>query len=675
MMIPILLVVTILMSMLAFNDQVYTPAETIDTPAANIDLLSPLNKTYYSSSIPVTFELDEMTSWIGYSLDSQANITITENTFISADDGPHQIVMYANDTQGSTSSSQTVCFTVNAPFYDPWKTSFIGLGEYPIVGFATHNDKLYAVASSTLYVYDGRSWGMLTAPTYVISLESYKGKLIVGGEGGIYAYNGASFNVIFTVPTYIRLLGIYNNTLYAGTVLDEPPILYYCQGSAENLSNWQVDTGFSNILNFSGFFGSIDSFAVFDNEVYVSSGGTVYSCNETGWRVVKAFIDVNAFLDMKIYDRKLCLASRDVAWRKPYGPESSGFSGRVFEFDGTTWTAIFDYDYWIYSLEAYDGKLYVGTADRIYAFNGADWSLSFEAAEGSYYAISMATFSGEIQVGMGNGYIFAFGHIVNVSLTMSDPHLSNAYRWLDVANQAYSSSYRDNYNYSQATVTIMLCEAGDVLSGKLVARNLKPNFAYQLKLVGAPSMTDNERIGLAGRWWQETWNGTAWSSGSNLNNKGNGYSPSPNDIEYFDTCYVTDSTSPTGYHFRYTGYLPFAYFITDSYGDCILCFTTGSSYHVLWKTTQRSPTIDDGALVTTTFEPDPSQAAYDVHYPRSTVSIFGEWERLPMGGVNLSIEQYNCQVTLTEESFHGIDPLAGSWAAAMSGEASFTITG
>jgi hypothetical protein len=74
-----------------------------------------------------------------------------------------------------------------------------------------------------------------------------------------------------------------------------------------------------------------------------------------------------------------------------------------------------------------------------------------------------------------------------------------------------------------------------------------------------------------------------------------------------------------------------------------------------------------------TFDPTIS-TAYDVDYASSTVTIFGEWERLPMGSVNLAAGSYSCQMVLTEESFHGTGLLEGNWAAAMAADVSFTIT-
>ena len=85
----------------------------------------------------------------------------------------------------------------------------------------------------------------------------------------------------------------------------------------------------------------------------------------------------------------------------------SGFSGRVIEFDGTSWTTVFDHDYWIFSLETYDNKLFVGTANKIYTYDGTNWNTSFSTGEGAYYAVSLITFNDKIYVGMGNGYIFA----------------------------------------------------------------------------------------------------------------------------------------------------------------------------------------------------------------------------------------------------------------------------
>ena len=254
------------------------------------------------------------------------------------------------------------------------------------------------------------------------------------------------------------------------------------------------------------------------------------------------------------------------------------------------------------------------------------------------------------------------------------------YRWMDVADQVYDVddsdgySYEASYDYTQATVQVDFFTDAQTLHGALTASNLKPHFAYQFKLVGIPETDANEFIGFTGRWWQEEWDGSDWANGCNLNNKGDGSWPNPNDLVYCSRRDIPDETSPTGKHYRYTAYLVFDYFITDEYGNASQSFEADSSYHVLWKTSQRPHTADDGPLKATTFDvelPDPV-SAYDVDYPEVTVTIFGEWERLPVGGVKLPPGDYEGDFILTEESFHG-SGLAGGWAAAMGAMVSFTL--
>jgi len=258
------------------------------------------------------------------------------------------------------------------------------------------------------------------------------------------------------------------------------------------------------------------------------------------------------------------------------------------------------------------------------------------------------------------------------------PSPTGDYRWLDVDDQLYSADYRGNYDYTQADVVVVFDAVGSSLRGSLTATNLKPNFAYQLKLVGTPGTSANERVGLAGRWWQEVWNGSTWTNGQNLNDKGNGSSPNPNDLIYFSRRYMADPTSPTGYQYRYTGYLAIDYFITDGAGDAAVNFETHSSYHVLWKSSQRAHSDDDGPIKWDTFDADESLAYDDTggdDYPSQTVGVFGEWERLPMGGVYLQPGDYLAQIVLTEESFHGSGgSYAGNWAGAMGADIQFFIT-
>ena len=82
-------------------------------PTINI-ILPQSYPAYYINPVPLNFTIDESTSWIGYSVDGQANETITGNTTIQGDLalGLHNIILYANDTSGDMGSSAVVHFNV-----------------------------------------------------------------------------------------------------------------------------------------------------------------------------------------------------------------------------------------------------------------------------------------------------------------------------------------------------------------------------------------------------------------------------------------------------------------------------------------------------------------------------------------------------------------------------------
>lgn len=256
-----------------------------------------------------------------------------------------------------------------------------------------------------------------------------------------------------------------------------------------------------------------------------------------------------------------------------------------------------------------------------------------------------------------------------------DAFTSGAFRWKDVGDNLYSAAFQSSYSYTQAVVQISFTTNATLLHGTLAAANLKPNFAYQLKLSGFPEAAPaaNEALGFAGRWWKEEWGGSSWINGWNLNNKGTGYAPTPNDETYLSLRDVADPSSPTGRKYRFTGYRPFGYFITDAAGAATVTFTMRDAYHVLWGNWQGTPSANDGAMVWHTFAPDPAvHSAYDTDYPSVTRGVFGEWERLPKGKIYLAAGAYSLDFLITEESFHD-SGLGGYWAHALHGAAAFTI--
>jgi hypothetical protein len=247
---------------------------------------------------------------------------------------------------------------------------------------------------------------------------------------------------------------------------------------------------------------------------------------------------------------------------------------------------------------------------------------------------------------------------------------STPYRWMDIADNLYSTNYQDTFTYAQPSVTLTYDDVSNTFSGTLTATGLKPNFAYQMKLVGKPTSGwaeggddwTNEQIGYAGRWWRKQ--------------------PNPGNTN--DTDYNTNKDD-TDYIFE--GYLLFDFFVTDDQGDATVDFAADSSFHVLWATPgstseptytgHRNPGPNDSAVRDYYFTASTStnSNAYDSDHGSAHVGIYAEWQdgRALPGELLLPNGEYNCQFILTEESFHQ-SVLGGYWAGAMGYEdVQFTV--
>ncbi|MEM2293950.1 MAG: hypothetical protein QXX41_11815 [Nitrososphaerota archaeon] len=84
-----------------------------------IRIISPINGTSYAGSVSLIFSVNRPVVWMGYSLDGQANITITGNTTLTGlSDGTHSLIVYATDTDGNTGASETVYFNIKTQQYE-----------------------------------------------------------------------------------------------------------------------------------------------------------------------------------------------------------------------------------------------------------------------------------------------------------------------------------------------------------------------------------------------------------------------------------------------------------------------------------------------------------------------------------------------------------------------------
>jgi hypothetical protein len=127
-----------------FNSLIFANVTfAVYTEPMKIDFLSLENKTYNSPSIPLDLAVDRLTSWVGFSLDNQSNMTVYGNTTLTdLPVGSHNLVVYANDTYGNMGVSETLFFTVEEP-PEPFPTALV----------ATASGVSMAVAGVSLLVY------------------------------------------------------------------------------------------------------------------------------------------------------------------------------------------------------------------------------------------------------------------------------------------------------------------------------------------------------------------------------------------------------------------------------------------------------------------------------------------------------------------------------------------
>jgi hypothetical protein len=96
----------------------------------SVTLLSPQEKNYSTSEVPLTFKVDRQFSQIKYYLDGKANVTIVGNTTLTGlSNGLHNITVYAWDPEGN-GASETVYFTVaqqSEPFPTTWIVAAIAI--------------------------------------------------------------------------------------------------------------------------------------------------------------------------------------------------------------------------------------------------------------------------------------------------------------------------------------------------------------------------------------------------------------------------------------------------------------------------------------------------------------------------------------------------------------------
>ncbi len=95
---------------LGINER-YTPVGFGTIPPI-VQVISPENRTY--TEVTLRYTTNRGTQWMGYSLDDNQNVTVTEPTVLgNLTQGVHSVTVYANDSLGNMGASTTVYFAID----------------------------------------------------------------------------------------------------------------------------------------------------------------------------------------------------------------------------------------------------------------------------------------------------------------------------------------------------------------------------------------------------------------------------------------------------------------------------------------------------------------------------------------------------------------------------------
>jgi hypothetical protein len=122
----------------------YTLVESsvVHFTVGNISTLSPQNKTYDASDVPLLFEVHESFAQFSYSLDGGDSVTIAGNTtLLDLPNGVHNVTVYATDVVGNIGASETITFTIAKP--EPFQTAPLAAASGALVAIGSVGLLLY----------------------------------------------------------------------------------------------------------------------------------------------------------------------------------------------------------------------------------------------------------------------------------------------------------------------------------------------------------------------------------------------------------------------------------------------------------------------------------------------------------------------------------------------------
>lgn len=239
--------------------------------------------------------------------------------------------------------------------------------------------------------------------------------------------------------------------------------------------------------------------------------------------------------------------------------------------------------------------------------------------------------------------------VQSVFLTPYTDGVNQTPRWMDIADYLYASSFVGSFAHPANRVQLSFYDSGGLqFALSAPARALKPNFCYQMKIEGPAKPWTGDLTGADFVNWNLGHNGRWWNDTDNI-------PLSDGDL----AAHVGDSIK---------GYLYFDFAFTNKDGSVSRTAPVKNSYHVTWKSTQRSRTANDGALRSCSVVVARDGWAYDRKQTTKTVKLYGEWEpgRPTPGTLTLPAGTYGgLEFRLTEESFHSTASKGGNWRTVM----------
>lgn len=184
-----------------------------------ISISSPESKTYSTDEISIVFNTDQST-WIGYSLNGNKNVTITGNTTLAQlSENSYSLRLYIIDNFGNSFASETIHFSIVRPFPWEWIVTLIVTTTVVSTCFLAYFKKLGLIRQILLKIRDNnivRNLAIISFCIFLILVQiffpfivysSFSNENSTFQVGVSYVYEEDNIGQIFNEVSKIQALG------------------------------------------------------------------------------------------------------------------------------------------------------------------------------------------------------------------------------------------------------------------------------------------------------------------------------------------------------------------------------------------------------------------------------------------------------------------------------------